>query len=196
MASADATPSEPPPPPPPSLVCAIGSETTALSDDEIHSQINSLLDALGPREDVLILPPDYTRFHSQSGKITSMIAEHYGYIKNTDESAQRPVPNVQILPALGTHAPMTQEQIHSMFGEDLASKDPSPFLVHDWRNDVETIGYVPEQMVRVGVFLSSLERKRLEYFSDAAVCFCYLICNRPRSATPPMAWSKSLGRHN
>jgi nickel-dependent lactate racemase len=151
--SEDATPSKPPlPPPPPSLVCAIGSETTALSDDEIRSQINSFLDALGPREDVLILPPDYTRFHSQSGKITSMIAEHYGYIKNnTDESTQGgPVPKVQILPALGTHAPMTQEQIHIMFGEELASKDPSPFLVHDWRNDVETIGYVPEQMVHTG----------------------------------------------
>ena len=30
----------------------------------------------------------------------------------------------------------------------LAAKDPSPFVVHDWRNDVETIGHVPSEMVR------------------------------------------------
>jgi hypothetical protein len=42
---------------------------------------------------------------------------------------------------------MTKEQIKIMFGEDLAAAEPSPFLVHDWRNDVETIGYVSNEMV-------------------------------------------------
>jgi nickel-dependent lactate racemase len=35
-----------------------------------------------------------------------------------------------------------------MFGDKLASKDPSPFLVHDWRNDVVTIGEAPAEMVK------------------------------------------------
>jgi len=35
-----------------------------------------------------------------------------------------------------------------MFGQALAQKEPSPFLVHDWRNDVLTIGYAPAEMVR------------------------------------------------
>ena len=128
-----------------SLICAIGSETTSLQDDEIRTKLYAVLDQIGPREDVFLLPPDFTRFHSQAGKITSMIAEYYGYIKNTDESKE--VPKIQIMPALGTHAPMTKEQIKTMFGEELAAKDPSPFLVHDWRNDVETIGHVPGEMV-------------------------------------------------
>ena len=132
--------------PMPSLVCAIGSETSALQDDEIRQQLDKFLTDLGPKEDVFLLPPDYTRFHSQAGKITSMIAEHYGYTNNQDTT--KDVPKIQILPALGTHAPMTQTQIQSMFGDELASKDPSPFLVHDWRNDVETIGHVPSGMVK------------------------------------------------
>lgn len=33
------------------------------------------------------------------------------------------------------------------FSKQLASKDPSPFVVHDWRNDIETIGQAPAEMV-------------------------------------------------
>ena len=43
---------------------------------------------------------------------------------------------------------MTEEQIKNMFGEKLAGKEPNPFLVHDWRNDVVTIGHAPKEMVR------------------------------------------------
>lgn len=147
---------------PPSLVCAVGSETTSLQDDEIREKLHSFLDDLGPREDVFLLPPDYTRFHSQAGKITSMISEYYGYTKNTDET--KAVPKVQIMPALGTHTPMTNEQIKNMFGEDLAAKDPSPFLVHDWRNDVETIGQVPSEMVWRSMLVTALKQDGISRF--------------------------------
>lgn len=130
----------------PSLVCADGSPDTALSDETIQKHLYSFLDMLGTKNEVLLLPPDFTRFHSQAGKITSMIAEYYGHIKNTNN--QNVPPKLEILPALGTHAPMTKEQIETMFGADLASLDPSPFLVHDWRKDVETIGYAPNEMVK------------------------------------------------
>ncbi|KAL3780584.1 hypothetical protein ACHAW5_006402 [Stephanodiscus triporus] len=54
---------------------------------------------------------------------------------------------MKILPALGTHHPMTTDQIRKMFGNDLADADPSPFVVHDWRKDVVTIGHAPAEMV-------------------------------------------------
>jgi nickel-dependent lactate racemase len=122
----------------------------------------TFLDALGEKEDVMIVPPDFTRFHSQSGKITRMIAEYYNFIKRTHNSSnfdekdaigdtnkqdERAPPKMEFIPALGTHAPMTKEQIKIMFGDELAAKDPSPFLVHDWRNDVVTIGHAPSEMV-------------------------------------------------
>jgi nickel-dependent lactate racemase len=134
---------------PTSLFCNIGSETTALSDDEIRTHLASFLSAMGDREDIMIVPPDYTRFHSQAGKITRMICEYYNFIKSSDSSAETktPPPSISILPALGTHAPMTPQQIEAMYGTALNEKEPSPFLVHDWRNDVVTIGHVPNEMV-------------------------------------------------
>jgi len=146
MASSSTTPSS-------SLFCAIGSKTTALTDDELREQTFALLQSLGNREDVLILPPDYTRFHSQAGKLTQMVCEYYNYIPSPSpphEKKQKTevetTPKIEILPALGTHAPMTNEEIRKMFGEELANKDP--FIVHDWRNDVITIGEAPAEMVK------------------------------------------------
>lgn len=39
-----------------SLVCAIGSESTSLSDDDLRRELKGLLDSLGTQEDVLLLP--------------------------------------------------------------------------------------------------------------------------------------------
>ena len=55
----------------------------------------SALVKLGPRKKVLVVPPDFTRFHSRAGDITSLV---YNYYKENLKD---------ILPALGTHAPMT-----------------------------------------------------------------------------------------
>jgi hypothetical protein len=140
-------------------LCSIGSESTAIDHDQLRGEIVKFLNQLGPREDVLILPPDYTRLHSHAGLITQMIAEHYNFIPTsatttTSDDDTPPPKRFEIMPALGTHAPMTQEQISNMFGADLgkkhkeASTSTSPFLVHDWRNDVETIGFVPKEMVQ------------------------------------------------
>jgi len=165
---------------PPSLFCSLGSESTSLTDEEIKGKLWAFLDTLGPREDVLILPPDYTRFHSQAGKLTSFISEYYNFTRSEEatdttpsigqrppmnngkhiDEADEPVtkkmkvghtsessPSIQILPALGTHKPMTQKEIKCMFGDELALKNPSPFIVHDWRNNVVTIGHSPSEMV-------------------------------------------------
>ena len=150
---------------PASLYCAIGSDATALSEEDLREQLGSFLTALGERDDVLLLPPDFTRYPSQAGLITQIISEHYKFTNQNDNSDEPPPkiartedtshgiaptgkpPKIQILPTLGTHAPMTEAEIRKMYGDVLADKNPSPFLVHDWRNDVVTIGEAPAEMV-------------------------------------------------
>lgn len=94
----------------PSLFLSTGSQTTSLSNDEVERHIQSFLSAMGTRSDVLILPPDFTRFHSHAGEITRFICEYYNFVPRDDdcgdtsdttkESFSRP--KIQIIPALGT----------------------------------------------------------------------------------------------
>jgi nickel-dependent lactate racemase len=51
---------------------------------------------------------------------------------------------VDVLPALGTHTPMSDAQIATMFGETPREL----FRVHDWRRDIVTLGEVPGEFVR------------------------------------------------
>ena len=99
-----------------------------LSHEEIKE---ALLVSLEGRElkNVLIIPPDFTRFHSNAGFITNV------YYYALDEKGV----NVDILPALGTHVPVTEEEIDVMFGDIPYDK----FIAHNWRNDVMKIGEVP-----------------------------------------------------
>ena len=113
------------------LYYARGSKTDIITPQEVKDILNKVFDGMGVKNRVLALPPDHTRLNSFAGPITEMI---YGYFgdKLTD-----------IMPALGTHAPMTDEQLDMMFG----SIPHSLFRVHDWRNDVVTIGEVPKEYV-------------------------------------------------
>lgn len=109
-----------------------GSETSELSVPEIREGLFSALRLLGGRRKVLAIPPDYTRFHSRAGEITRYAWEYYG-----DKLAA-------VLPALGTHFPMTDREIAHMFGE----MPRSLFRVHDWRDGLATLGTVPAEYVR------------------------------------------------
>jgi nickel-dependent lactate racemase len=109
-----------------------GSKSHDLSAADLKNGLNAALDKLGTKQKVMAIPPDYTRFPSRAGELTEMAWEYYGQ-KLTD-----------ILPALGTHSPMTSHQIGHMFG-----KTPSDlFRIHDWRNDVVTLGVVPGSFVK------------------------------------------------
>lgn len=98
-----------------------------MSSDDLREGLYEALRKLGERRKVLAVPPDYTRLPSRAGELTEMAWEYYGE-KLTD-----------ILPALGTHTPMTETQIDHMFGQT----PKSLFREHDWRNDVLTLGEVP-----------------------------------------------------
>ncbi len=130
-----------------SLFCSVGSPASELGQDEIRRHVAAALDKLGPRRKVLAVPPDFTRYHSMAGDITRYVWEYYGD-RLTD-----------ILPALGTHAPMTPGELEKMFG-------PVPrslFRVHDWRHGLANLGEVPAEYVR------ELSEGRLDFSWPAQV---------------------------
>ena len=118
-----------------------------LTGEEIRDGLYRTLEKMGNREKVLAVPPDITRFYSGAGRITEHVWEYYGE-KLTD-----------VLPALGTHAAMTREEIRRMYG----SVPVSLFRVHDWRNDVLTLGEVP------GSFVEEVSEGRVSYSWPAQV---------------------------
>jgi nickel-dependent lactate racemase len=104
-----------------------GNPGAVLSDDDLREGLFTAFNRVGNRNKVLVLPPDITRFHSRAGMLTELSWQYFGE-RLTD-----------VLPALGTHVPMTGAEIQKMFGKVPASL----FRVHDWRNDVVTLGEVP-----------------------------------------------------
>jgi len=113
------------------IYAGTGSVETQLDTRQLRKILIEALDKIGPRKRVLVIPPDFTRFHSHAGLLTQFIWDYYG-----DAVAA-------VLPALGTHSPMTEKQIRDMFGD----MPLSLFKVHDWRNDVVTLGTVPFEYV-------------------------------------------------
>ncbi|MCU0472627.1 MAG: lactate racemase domain-containing protein [Bacteroidales bacterium] len=118
-----------------------GSENTVINSTDLEFGLYSALAKLGPRRKVLVVPPDCTRFHSRSGDITTLI---YKYYKENLKD---------ILPALGTHAPMTYNEIDEMY----KGVPKELFRVHDWRKDVVTVGTIP------GEFVSKITNGAINY---------------------------------
>jgi nickel-dependent lactate racemase len=115
-----------------SLYCSLGSIDTDLTTRQLNDLLVESLVKLGPRNKVLAVPPDQTRVHSRAGELTRYAWQYYG-----DKLRA-------VLPALGTHAPMSPVQIAHMYGDmplDL-------FKVHNWRTDIETLGEVPAEFIR------------------------------------------------
>lgn len=114
-----------------SLYCAAGGIDQDLSP-QLEELLTSTLTKLGDRKRVLVVPPDHSRIHSRAGELTRHAYSYYG------DRLKR------ILPALGTHTPMSREQIARMFGPVPAEL----FAVHNWRTDVETLGEVPAEFIQ------------------------------------------------
>ena len=103
-----------------------------LTPEEIKA---ALLESLEGRtvKHALILPPDFTRFHSNAGYITNVY-----YHALTERGA-----TVDILPALGTHVPVTPEQSAAMYGDVPYER----LIPHNWRTDVVRLGEVPAEFL-------------------------------------------------
>ncbi|HKL22287.1 MAG TPA: lactate racemase domain-containing protein [Tichowtungia sp.] len=119
-------------------------ENLSITRDELRELVSKVLQEAGELKRVLVLPPDHTRLNSMAGPITAMI-----YEKLTAAGAQ-----VDILPTLGTHNPMTEAQLRMMFGETVPL---DAFKAHNWRNDIVRKGEVPGDM------LSELSGGKVDY---------------------------------
>jgi len=118
-----------------------GSENTEIGPKKLEEGLFLALEKLGKKKKVLVVPPDFTRFHSRAGEVTALL---YKYYKNN---------LTDILPALGTHSAMTNHELDVMYKG--VPKDL--FRVHDWRNDVVTVGTVP------GDFVSKITDGAIDY---------------------------------
>ena len=106
---------------------------SGLTDDEIREILENMLSGCrGKLKKLLILPPDFTRFHSNAGRITRHI---WDMLKDECE--------IDIMPALGTHVPVSDSEIDEMFG-DIPHE---LFKIHNWRSDVVNVGTVPGEYV-------------------------------------------------
>ena len=103
-----------------------------LSEAEIREALERAVSDRAP-SNVLIIPPDFTRFHSNAGFITNF---YYHYFTSRGV-------NVDVLPALGTHVPVSETQWRTMFGDIPYDK----MIVHHWRTDVVKLGDVPAEAV-------------------------------------------------
>jgi nickel-dependent lactate racemase len=113
------------------LLYSRGSESDILYEEDLKNGLTEAFLKLGVKKKVLAIPPDFTRFHSHAGILTRLTWEYYKE-KLTD-----------ILPALGTHTAMTEQEIKTMFGNTPLNL----FRVHDWRKDVVTLGEVPSEFM-------------------------------------------------
>lgn len=105
-----------------------------ISDSELYAALErAIADRKDTLKKVLLLPPDYTRAHSGAGKITAML---YRMLKGFCQ--------VDILPALGTHEPMSAEECRIFFGEEVPFERVIP---HQWRTDIVKLGEVPGDFV-------------------------------------------------
>ncbi|MCA1809046.1 MAG: lactate racemase domain-containing protein, partial [Lentisphaerae bacterium] len=102
----------------------IGSEDLAQCLDAVIAALPS-----GARK-ILLIPPDFSRFHSGAGEICTLL-----YNRLHERAA------VELLPALGTHRPMSTEEMNTMF----PGVPHDRILVHDWRAGVTLLGEMPGQ---------------------------------------------------
>jgi nickel-dependent lactate racemase len=110
-------------------------ESGYLTEEEIDKLLLELSERLKKYNNILIIPPDITRKHSGIGNITSKL---YKMIKNN-------ISNIDIMPALGTHDEMKDQDIINMFGNEIPL---DKFIVHKWREDTVKVGEISESLIR------------------------------------------------
>ena len=110
-------------------------EDLAITSAEKRDLLERALERIGRTlRKVLILPPDITRFNSNAGELTAILYD-----------LLTPDADVDIMPTIGTHFPMTESEIRTMYGPDIPL---DRFRDHDWRNDVVHLGDVPGDLIR------------------------------------------------
>ena len=131
------------------------SQPGGISDEKLKRTLeDAFSDCRDSLKKVLLLVPDYTRYHSDAGKIANMI---FHMLKDTCQ--------VDLLEAVGTHFAMTEEQLDSMYGDIPHER----FRAHNWRSDVVKIGQVPADFVAEvseGVYCEPIDVEVSKYLYD------------------------------
>ena len=112
-----------------------------LTSVEMKEALKRLFAQLGELDRVLIIPPDFTRFHSGAGLLTEIAWTLLGDRVKA------------VLPALGTHFPMSRSEKQKMFGRLPAEliKD------HQWREGLSEMGRID------GEEMGELSKGKLDY---------------------------------
>ncbi|MEO0476182.1 MAG: lactate racemase domain-containing protein, partial [Planctomycetota bacterium] len=97
----------------------------AALEAHLDRYIADQIDGKGVKR-LLILPPDITRLNSLAGEITAYLWEKLSERVHID-----------LMPALGTHVPMTEAQCKRMFGDAIPMER---ILPHRWRDDLRELG--------------------------------------------------------
>lgn len=109
-----------------------GGPDARLGTDDLAAAIDAVIERYGPATRVMAVPPDFSRYHSRAGDLTAIVHRKLG-ARLTD-----------VLPALGTHRPLTQREREAMF----PGVPESLFRVHNWRTDLVDLGEIPGDFVR------------------------------------------------
>lgn len=107
-------------------------EEKGISGEQLEKMLDDLLVQYPDAKKVLIIPPDYTRCYSYAGEITQLL------YKKLSPSAQ-----IDVMPALGTHMAMNEDEMQKFFG-DVVPRDR--IIIHHWQTDTVCLGYVPAEV--------------------------------------------------
>lgn len=107
-------------------------EEKGISGEQLEKMLDDLLVQYPDAKKVLIIPPDYTRCYSYAGEITQLL------YKKLSPSVQ-----IDVMPALGTHMAMNEDEMQKFFG-DVVPRDR--IIVHHWQTDTVCLGYVPAEV--------------------------------------------------
>ena len=112
------------------------AKDTVITTEKKRALLHEALQKQGgiPKK-ILVVPPDMTRLHSNAGELTRILYELW-------DAANGDV--FDILPATGTHAPMTPTQHTEMYGE----LPKAMYHVHNWRSGLHHFGEVPAEFVQ------------------------------------------------
>lgn len=116
----------------------VGSRTQEIDLGELEVHLKPLLDLVAERgaQRILLVPPDHTRLHSRAGQITSLL------LRSLEADGRE----VAVLPALGTHVALGDEEAWLLFGDAVGADG---LLVHDWRRGVHRLGEITADEVGI-----------------------------------------------
>ncbi len=127
---------------------ARGAPSARINPDDMRAALQAAIDHAPDVSRTLALPPDASRAHSGAGTLTRMLFDQVGE-RGT----------FHVMPALGTHFPMTDRDLRRMFGERIPR---NAFKEHRWRDELVRLGEVPADYVHE-VSEGALEQEMPDY---------------------------------